>query len=310
MIPAALAHGGADSPNDEWDGCQRAVDAALEILAQDGTAVDAAVAATLILEDDPRFNAGTGSRVRLDGITVQMDAAIMGSDGRFGGVAAIERVQHPILVAREVLESPHLLVVGDGATTLARRLGLPDYDPTVPAVQEDCDRIRRALADGTAGEAWQDYDWRRAWNYDVDLAALGLDRHSVGGDTVGCTVRDRHGNFAAALSTGGTATTLRGRVGDSCIFGAGLYAGTHGALAATGEGERIVEATLALRGHDDLVRGKSAAQVVAQAIDNLGPRGAIGLLVMTSSDMAAGTATTMAWAGRELGSDHWRGPSR
>src|SRR4051812_178248 len=82
LKPAAIAHGGVGAPREMSDGCRRAVDAALAVLASGGDPLDAAVAGVLILEDDPRYNAGTGSRVRLDGATVQMDASVMASDGR------------------------------------------------------------------------------------------------------------------------------------------------------------------------------------------------------------------------------------
>src|SRR5690606_8317829 len=76
---AAIAHGGVGSPPERSDGCREAVDAALAVLEAGGDPLDAAVAGVVVLEDDPRFNAGTGSRVRIDGETVQMDAAVMRS---------------------------------------------------------------------------------------------------------------------------------------------------------------------------------------------------------------------------------------
>src|SRR5947207_8868597 len=110
---AAVAHGGVGSPAAHSDGCRRAVDVALAALTADPDPLAAAVAGALVLEDDPRFNAGTGSVVRLDG-TIQMDAAVMTSDGRFGAVAGIERVKNPALVAQAVLATPHLFLAGDG----------------------------------------------------------------------------------------------------------------------------------------------------------------------------------------------------
>src|SRR5262249_28112223 len=87
---AAIAHGGQLSAPKRASGCRAAVDAALRALESGADPVDAAVAGVVVMEDDPHFNAGTGSRVRLDGTTVQMDAAVMASTGRFGAVAAIE----------------------------------------------------------------------------------------------------------------------------------------------------------------------------------------------------------------------------
>jgi hypothetical protein len=131
MSYAILTHGGAASPNALSDGCVVAAQAAQVILASGGDALAAALAATVVLEDDPRFNAGTGSNLRLDGRLIEMDASVMTSDGRFGGVACVQRVKNPIvLVAAKVRETPHLLLAGDGATAFARRLGFPVFDPT------------------------------------------------------------------------------------------------------------------------------------------------------------------------------------
>src|SRR6185369_740830 len=122
-------HGGAASPNTLSDGCVAAARAAQAALDAGGDALGAALAATVVLEDDPRFNAGTGSNLRLDGRTIEMDASVMTSDGRFGAVTCIERVKNPILVAARVMETPHLTLVGDGATAFARKLGFADHDP-------------------------------------------------------------------------------------------------------------------------------------------------------------------------------------
>jgi isoaspartyl peptidase/L-asparaginase-like protein (Ntn-hydrolase superfamily) len=121
-------------------------------------------------------------------------------------------------------------------------------------------------------------------------------------------VRATDGRFAAALSTGGTSVTLRGRVGDVPIFGAGLYAGAHGAAAATGTGERIVEAGLARAVHEWLAQGVSAQQAADRAVAQLKDKGWIGIIVLGPRDLAAAAGNPMAWAGREAGSNQWRGP--
>ncbi len=299
MNAAVIAHGGADSPNESSDGPKRAANAGLEALARGADVLQAAITTIEVLEDDPRFNAGTGSRVRLDGHSVQMDAGLMHSDGRFGAVAALERVQHPIRVAREVLDSPHLLIVGDGANRLARALGLPDYDPTVEEVRAECERIRARLESADGASPWSQYDWRRAWNYERSLEDAGFGKHAVGTDTVGCVVRDAHGNYASALSTGGTSTTLRGRVGDTPILGAGLYAGPQAGLAATGDGELIVEATLARLGYEALRTGASPQEVADRYVSEIGKKGSIGVIALDAERWGTATATTMAWAYRD-----------
>lgn len=307
---AAIAHGGAHAPPGFSDGCRAAVDAALAVLEEGGDPLEAAIAGVVILEDDPRFNAGTGSRVRLDGKTVQMDAAVMRSDGRFGAVAVIEDVKNPVLVARAVMDTPHILVAGDGATSFARTLGMAPYDPaTAERKQQTAELIEKLRrADPSVPAGWLGFDWRSRWNFETTLEAAGLSAGELGSDTVGVAVRASDGRFAVAISTGGTALTLRGRVGDVPILGAGVYAGPEGAVAATGTGERIVEATLSRRVYDWIAAGASPAEAAQRAVEELANKGGIGLIVIGERDMAAAADGGMPWAARSLGSDTWLGP--
>jgi isoaspartyl peptidase/L-asparaginase-like protein (Ntn-hydrolase superfamily) len=297
---------------------------ALRALKATGDPVEAAVAGVVVLEDDPRFNAGTGSVVRIDGRTVQMDAAVMRSDGRFGAVAAVEQVKNPVRVARAVMDTPHLLLAGDGATRFARTLGMPPYDPTTPEslAKAHANQARLLADDPSLPSAWRSFDWRAHWNFERPIENAGqasplatsekkqpqaTGAHSGGHDTVGVAVRANDGRFGVALSTGGTAITLRGRVGDVPILGAGLYAGPHGAAASTGTGERIVEAGVARRVHDWLASGATAQEAATRAVELVGAED-LAIIVIDPRSMAAGLGPKgMAWAGREEGSDAWQG---
>ena len=310
---AAVAHAGLGTPPERSDGCRAAVDAALAVLERGGDPLDAAVAGVVVLEDDPRFNAGTGSRVRIDGESVQMDASVMRSSGEFAAVAGIEAVKNPVEVARRVLDTPHLLLAGDGATRFARAHGFAEHDPTTPATRAAARQLLRQLADGRdVPAAWRAFDWRAAWNFARPLdAALAGDAPAPGpagtsSDTVGVIVRAADGRFAAALSTGGTTITLRGRVGDVPIRGAGLWAGARGAVAATGTGERIVEADLARWVHGELARGLDAEAAARRGVEHVGQD--VGVIVVGPSTIGAASTQPMAWAGRELGSSDWSGP--
>lgn len=262
--PAAVVHGGAGSPRSRMDGTDPAARKALEALGSGASALEAALAGVVVLEDDPRFNAGTGANIRLDGKTIQMDAACMdGATAQFGAVAAIERVQNPVLVARKVMDTPHLLIVGEGATRFARAMGFPDYDPTCAENLARFQRVKDILkgADPRQLEAWKRYDWKQAWNFPTPLKeALGSP------DTVGCVTRDAKGRFAAAISTGGTTITFYGRVGDVPIYGAGIYAGPKGAVACTGNGEDIIKRLVAKATYDLLARGMAAQRAVDRAL--------------------------------------------
>ena len=312
---AAIAHGGVGSDPKIADGCRAAVDAALAVADKGGDPVDAAVAGVVVMEDDPRFNAGTGSCVRLDGKSIQMDASVMRSDGRFGAVAGVERVKNPVRVARAVMDTPHLLLQGDGATRFARTLGMPDYDPTTAdALARSRETHAKLFAgSGDLPDAWKRFDWRARWNFEtpppgVSAALVPPVTPDAGHDTVGVAVRAADGRFGVALSTGGLTLAMRGRVGDVPILGAGLYAGDHGAAACTGTGERMIEAGLARKVHGWLSDGATAADAAKRAVADIGARGEVGIIVISPTDMAAAADKEMAWAARESGSTAWRGP--
>jgi L-asparaginase / beta-aspartyl-peptidase len=306
---AAIAHGGVGSKAETSDGCRAAVDEALAVLGRTNDPLEAAVAGVAVLEDDRRFNAGTGSIVRLDG-SIQMDASVMDSGGRFGAVAGIERVKNPVKVARAVLDTPHLLLIADGATQFARALGFADHDPSTPERRAATEKVKARLRSQAPDLArfWRSGAWRTRWNYPKPPEALGLGPEERGSDTVGVAVRAPDGRFGVALSTGGTGIVLRGRVGDVPIYGAGLYAGPHGAAAATGTGERIIEKMLAHTVHGWLASGVPPRVAADRAIALIPKGGPTGIIVIGAAELAAAADARMAWAAREAGG-HWEGPT-
>jgi L-asparaginase / beta-aspartyl-peptidase len=239
---AIAVHGGCG----RWDGrdtraavrgVRAAVEAARRVLAGGGSALDAVCAAVVVLEDDPLFNAGTGSTLNRDG-DAEMDASVMtGADLGGGGVAAIRRVRNPVLVARRVMEAtPHVLLAGRGATAFARRQGFRAYDPVTP---ESRRRFRSAMAaDGGAG-------------------------------TVGAVAIDAAGRLAAATSTGGITLKLPGRVGDSPVPGAGNYATRFAAASATGLGELILRHAVTKSLCDRVAAGRDAAHAARETLQRL-----------------------------------------
>lgn len=248
-----VVHGGAGSPAQWSDGCIRAAEAGFRLLEKGEEALEAVLAAAVVLEDDERFNAGTGSTLRLDGATIEMDAAVMDSNGRLGAVAAIQRVKNPVLVARRVAETPHVLLAGQGATAFARHLGFPDYYYVSERARQRHQQTIRALkgqdAEGLP-ERWREFDLSRFWNFSTPLTEiLGAE------DTIGAVALDKYGVFAVANSTGGATPMLLGRVGDSPLIGCGLYAGQHAAVATTGIGEDIIRRLLAKTVYDWIASG-------------------------------------------------------
>src|SRR5215212_7916280 len=229
MPISLIVHGGAwDIPDDEvaehQAGCRAALEAGWRVLDRGGAALDAVEAAVRVLEDAPIFDAGVGSVLNRDG-DVELDAAIMdGPTLRSGAVAAVRRVRNPITLARRVLESQVILLVGPGAERFAESAGLPLCDPAELIVERERTRWRELLKqeDFRSQDAFGARQADKQTSRQADKQIANTDALAVSpsflanpGDTVGCVALDRDGHLAAGTSTGGTANKLPGRVGDS-----------------------------------------------------------------------------------------------
>lgn len=143
-----LTHGGAGSDNAHSDGTDRACQLGREWMEKQTAVLDIACRAVEILEDDPRFNAGTGSRKRSDG-SIRMDAACMDSGRRFGAVSSLQHIRNPIHVARALADSEYRLLTGDDAYEYARGLGLKQVDMTrMKSKAPDTDTVGAVVFDG------------------------------------------------------------------------------------------------------------------------------------------------------------------
>jgi L-asparaginase/beta-aspartyl-peptidase (threonine type) len=282
--PVMLAHGGAGAPNEDSDGPEKACKHGAAILTdgQIDAALRAVIEAAVILEDDPRFNAGTGANMRLDG-SIQMDAILATSDGRIGSVAAIEGVRNPIRVARLVMDSPHVMLCGIGATQFARHRGIEEHDLTTQKALERHVKALERLKTGQLRPAEQ--KWR------------GKGMHG----TIGVVARAADGTFAVACSTGGTSMMLPGRVGDSPIFGAGTMCGPAGAVCATGDGEEIIRRLASMRVYARIERGEHPQQACESEVAAFPDPYVAGFIAVsaTSHGMAA-TKDRMARAALEV----------
>ena len=297
--PLAVTHGGVGSPPDWSPGCRTAAEAAGAVLADGGAALDAAVRGVMVLEDDPIFNAGTGANIRLDGRTIQMDAAVMTGEGEFAAVAVIERVRNPVAVARAVLDTPHRMLAGDGATRFAHAAGFADEVPVCPEALAKYRRRVARLLRGEAGGGYDDFDWRAVWNFPgpppTPADTLSGPPDPETGDTVGAVVRAADGSFAAALSTGGTSITLNGRVGDVPIYACGCYAGPAGAVACTGFGEEIIRHAMARAVYDLMAGGLSARAAVARGCALFPQEYSLGLIAVGRDGWGVGANREMAF---------------
>jgi beta-aspartyl-peptidase (threonine type) len=264
---AILVHGGAGrwAPEDRVlavAGVARAAAVGWRCLTAGGSALDAVTEGVVALEDDPLFNAGTGSVLNARG-EVEMDASVMTGDTlAAGGVACLQRVRNPVLVARRVMEaSDCVLLAGPAALEFAREQGFGDHDPGLP-------RARRG--------------------------------GSVPG-TVGAVALDAAGRLAAATSTGGRAGKRAGRVGDSPVPGAGNYASAQAAVSATGWGEHMLRYVTAKDVAERIARGAAPEAALRAALDDMArrfgePIGAIALDARGSLAAVHGTeAMPHAW---------------
>lgn len=210
------------------------------------SALETVVYACELLEDDPLFNAGTGSQIQSDG-NVRMSASIMdGTTRKFSGVINIQDVKNPIRVAEKLMPFDDRVLGGEGATTFARNQGFAAYDP----------KTAQRLAE---------------WEAKVASAGLG---------TVGCVALDGQGAIAAATSTGGKGFEMVGRISDSATV-AGNYANHVVGISCTGVGEDIVSAALAASIGTRVTDGMELPMAFERSFDELaqfdGFAGAIAL---------------------------------
>lgn len=264
-----VVHGGAGTSEDLSDGCKAACQAAFRILEGGGKALDAVVEACRLLEDDGRYNAGSGSVLRIDGVTVEMDAGVMDSAGNLGMVMNLRNVRNPAAVASAITRTPHVALAGRGAEAFAIKIGSAPFPGASGAAVERHKKIRLLLGEGRLGEA------NPLWK---DIGPSFFKGLSC--DTVGAVAADVNGVFAVAASTGGAVPMLVGRVGDTPMIGCGFYAGQAGAFAATGIGEEIIRRMLAREVYDAVAGGgdvdaacRSAISVFRQEL----PAGLIGI---------------------------------
>lgn len=215
-------------------------------------AIEAAAYAVTLLEDDPEFNAGTGSMLQADG-RARLSASLMdGSRLRFSAVINLENIKNPILVAKALLEEEGRVLAGEGAFQFAKKHGFKPFDTRTPL---SIQRWKKWKKQKGPGPFWSS-------------------------DTVGACALDRFGNLASATSTGGRGFEFPGRVSDSGMPVAN-YADTCCAISATGIGEEIIDEGLAIKIATRVQDGFSLAQAFKKTFGEILSRGrrigAVGL---------------------------------
>ncbi len=268
MSIAIIVHGGAGTITEERApmaeaGCREAATMGWRVLEQGGTALAAVEAAVRALEDNPIFNAGTGACLNRDG-KIEMDAGIMeGHTLNVGSVAGIERIKHPITAARLVLESPHVLLISEGAQQFVLEQGMS------LCAEEELVTERQYRA------------WKEGHSADLTLSQDEHDTSKKHG-TVGAVAFDGFGILAAATSTGGFMNKVPGRVGDSPLVGCGFYADEYAAVSCTGYGEDFTRLLIGRRAAEFVEHGNTSQRAAEAAIAFLSKRagGQGGLIIV------------------------------
>ena len=264
MPISIVVHGGAgdispDRHASVSQGCREAALIGWRVLQSGGSALDAVEAAVRALEDNPAFNAGTGACLTAEG-NIELDAGIM--DGRtfdVGAVAGVELIKNPISLARHVLTSPHVLLVGRGAEQFADEQGISRCLFEDLLTERQYQLWKKYLTDHQLAPDSEPYLIRREV---ASLAARDEQKHG----TVGAVALDSSGALAAATSTGGIHNKYPGRVGDSPLVGGGFYADDQAAISCTGHGEDFARLLLAKRAADFVSQDSSAQEAAEAAI--------------------------------------------
>ena len=228
-----------------WDTGIKANEGAWAVLGKNGSALDAVEAGVMVTESTTNCCVGLGANPDRDGF-VTLDASIMDHQWNCGSVGALERIKHPISVARRIMEkTPHVLLVGQGAQQFAVSEGFP-LEPQV-------------LSD----DAKKTYEqWLKKSEYKpiINIENTRSGEHGLGGsgehgpsaparlpngewnhDTIGMVAMDTTGNLSGSVTTSGMGFKMRGRLGDSPVIGAGLFVDNEvGAATSTGQGEDVI----------------------------------------------------------------------
>ena len=245
-----------------WDSGVTANNAAWPILQSGGRALDAVEAAGRASEDEPSCCVGLAAWPDRDG-RVTLDSCIMDGNGDIGAVSFLERIKHPVSVARKVMETtPHVLLSGEGAQKFAVANGFP---------------LESGELSEKAVKAWQ--KWLEKSHYQPEMnienkqayaAPYRFSDGSFNHDTMGTVALDAGGKLSGMVTTSGLAFKMRGRVGDSPIIGAGLFVDNEvGAATSSGVGEEVIRICGTHTVIEQMRFGKSPEEACREAVGRI-----------------------------------------
>ncbi len=225
-----------------WDSGMPVNAEAWKILSTKGTALDAVEAGAIHIENQLNCCVGLGGYPDRDGI-VTLDSCIMDHKANIGAVAGIERIKHPVSVARKVMEkTPHVILVGAGAQQFALENGfsLESGELSQDAKNAYAEWLKKSEYKPVINIENQP-GRQEAKKQNGPFAPNFFDDGSFNHDTMGLVALDAMSNLSGAVTTSGMAFKVHGRVGDSPIIGAGLFVDNEvGAATSSGVGEETI----------------------------------------------------------------------
>lgn len=224
-----------------WDSGKIANGAAWPVLEKGGRALDAVEQAAIAIENDINCCVGLGGNPDRDGY-VTLDACIMDEKANCGSVAFLERIKHPISLARKVMETtPHVFLVGEGAQQFALANGFPLESGKL---SPDAEKTYKNWLKKAEYKPVINIEHQQSHPVEKGHGPFAPNRFEDGSfnhDTMGTIALDAKGDLSGMCTTSGMGFKMRGRVGDSPIIGAGLFVDNEvGAATSSGQGEEVI----------------------------------------------------------------------
>jgi len=254
-----------------WDSGLHANAAAWPVLSKGGLAIDAVEAAGRAVEDEPSCCVGLAAYPDRDG-KVTLDSCIMDGRGNCGAVSFVDRIKHPVSLARKVMEAtPHVLLSGDGARQFAVENGFP---------------LESAELSPDAEKEWKKWLEKSKYKPVVNIENMKpgamsqtspyfFDDGRPNHDTMGTITVDGRGKLAGMVTTSGMAFKIHGRVGDSPIIGAGLFVDDAvGAATSSGVGEEVIRICGTHTVIEQMRLGRTPEQACLEAVNRIVKRDA------------------------------------
>jgi N4-(beta-N-acetylglucosaminyl)-L-asparaginase len=255
-----------------WDAGLNANKGAWEVLSKGGSALDAVEKGVMVTEDEINCCVGLGANPDRDGY-VTLDASIMDHQFNCGSVAFLERIKHPISVARRVMEkTPHVMLVGEGAQQFAIAEG---FTLESGNLSESADKaykqwLKKSTYQPVINVERQSQKKSTSQLDDQFKAPARLSNGEWNHDTIGMVALDANGNLSGSCTTSGAGFKLRGRVGDSPIIGAGLYVDNEvGAVVSTGQGEDVIRVAGSSAVVEFMRQGKSPQEACRLVVEKV-----------------------------------------